>query len=644
MLKNYYKKSLFWFALSLLCAPATAQTDKRMVTDGREWIIEATNQNGLERHYLNGDTLIDGTAYKKLHVAGKYQDSFACSVRENEGKVYGVLPGSTSEYLLYDFSATPGDTLRLSVERSSTGQASSNTFVVWKTDAVTIGSRSFVRQWLYRPGYRPSDNTPQEIEKRIKPCVQGIGWNTTPFSFCQYYYNTGTLLGCRQNGEEIFMATDFTRSVNEKREYAHMVEKGKEWICRQQGENDSENADYRYFFDTDTLMFGIPHAGLYMQRLGSGQQPEFICGLIEVNRRVYMASGSNNTYQDVLLYDFSTQVGNTGNDKSGEYRASALTPASLGNEMSARIEWENTAATGSSLPRGYWIEGVGSTALPTAPLGFYPGYTRNCVLSCTFEGREIYNRGKDGFTEDFATILPSLPYHPMLREGKKWNYKKKEWTLNGTREAFFSYILRGDTLIGGRQCLKMFLINESGDTYAGAWYEEDRRVYQVKPGTTNLMLQYDFNIQRQYDVHPCCQEYVGTSLPVYLCGTDVIKTQSAYLNRYLHGVYEADNSTFCIEGVGGPLGLPTGWFVPIANEAVHFLSCYEDGKCLCTAEEMSGEAVDPSVAGMGEAGSLKQNAESRKQTVFDLGGRRVSTTDNLRPGIYIRNGKKVAMK
>ena len=59
---------------------------------------------------------------------------------------------------------------------------------------------------------------------------------------------------------------------------------------------------------------------------------------------------------------------------------------------------------------------------------------------------------------------------------------------------------------------------------------------------------------------------------------------------------------------------------------------------------MSGEAVDPSVAGIGEAGSLKQNAESRKQTVFDLAGRKLSSIGNLRPGIYIRGGKKVAMK
>ena len=66
MLKNYYKKSLFWFALILFCAPATAQLDNRMVTDGREWIIKSSI-SGLERFHFQGDTLIESDNYKKLY-------------------------------------------------------------------------------------------------------------------------------------------------------------------------------------------------------------------------------------------------------------------------------------------------------------------------------------------------------------------------------------------------------------------------------------------------------------------------------------------------------------------------------------------------------------------------------------------------
>ena len=48
--------------------------------------------------------------------------------------------------------------------------------------------------------------------------------------------------------------------------------------------------------------------------------------------------------------------------------------------------------------------------------------------------------------------------------------------------------------------------------------------------------------------------------------------------------------------------------------------------------------------GIDETTLLKQNEENRKQTVYDLQGREVGSTETLKPGIYIQNGNKVTVK
>jgi hypothetical protein len=48
--------------------------------------------------------------------------------------------------------------------------------------------------------------------------------------------------------------------------------------------------------------------------------------------------------------------------------------------------------------------------------------------------------------------------------------------------------------------------------------------------------------------------------------------------------------------------------------------------------------------GIDEATLLKQNEENSKQTVYDLQGREVGSTETLKPGIYISKGNKVVVK
>jgi hypothetical protein len=242
-------------------------------------------------------------------------------------------------------------------------------------------------------------------------------------------------------------------------------------------------------------------------------------------------------------------------------------------------------------------------------------------------------------TSEPSQFSPSLPYHQMLKEGKKWNYKNIDFDEIVT---YFSMVLHGDTLIDGKKCKKMYRIDNGIERYRYAWYEDDKKLYLIPKESDSFIMQYDFNRLNKYDAMPCT-DYDPVDYAKYLIGVDVIKSSSGYMNRYRYSNYDEEWFTFCVEGVGGPDGLPMPWFQPLSNEYYVFLSCEEDGKCLCTAEEMNGEAVDPSTLDIEGGAHLKQKTESRKQTVFDLAGRKLSSIGNLRPGIYIRGGKKVAL-
>jgi len=630
------------------CITTNGQTYESMIEDHRGWILEASSHSGLDLLYFQGDTVINNLTYKKLHLSNHYNNVYKGAIREEKGRVYGILAGNQEQYLLYDFSASPGDTLLLATDKNNlTQNPYMLSYVIWKTDKVTIGEKTFNRQWLYRPGYSTEQNTPQAIEKRLKPCVQGIGWKENPFLFCYYYGNMGKFLGCRQDGEEIFMESDFMRTSTDTSTFSRLLEKGKEWLCRQEGVAGQEDCDFKYFLGTDTLIFGIPHVELYIQQLNGEHKPKFVCGLVEVDRKVYAtAVNGSSMYQDWQLYDFALQpTTNVYTDAGGgRFRVSSVETMTSDGHVASIIAWNTTQGTPDTPTRGYWIEGVGSTALPVEPLGFYPGYTRRCLLSCTVGGKEIYNRERDfDFHEDFTRYETALPYHPMLKEGKKWNYKRTSYDDEGTKVSYFSLELHGDTVIGGKTCMKMYRVEEDGNmTFCGSWYEDGKKLYNAWKGCDSLQLVYDLNRLVRYDIQPCCQEsYKRGDVSIYLNGTDVIKAGTSSLNRYRYGLYESDGYSYLVEGVGFVNGLLDYWYGISSNVSEIFLSCYENGECLCTAKEMSGEAVVPDVVGIKDTPSLKNQEENRSNIIYDLSGRR---TDGKKPGVYIRGGKKFVRK
>ena len=87
-------------------------------------------------------------------------------------------------------------------------------------------------------------------------------------------------------------------------------------------------------------------------------------------------------------------------------------------------------------------------------------------------------------------------YHPLIEEGKHWTYDNYMPLRPGEYDHYYYYDLRGDTLIAGQQCLKMYsenLMNNSEIKYQGSLFEENKKVYYFSPGKEKAELLYDFD-------------------------------------------------------------------------------------------------------------------------------------------------------
>ena len=195
------------------------------------------------------------------------------------------------------------------------------------------------------------------------------------------------------------------------------------------------------------------------------------------------------------------------------------------------------------------------------------------------------------------------PYHPFLKEGKTWNYEEyyhnlwndEQWTKS------VSYVINGTTEIDGKTYYKMYRKSEEGSNYICALREEDRKVWMYTSGNDDHLL-YDFGMSVGDTYKPSYE-------PFYYQLTD-IKPMLFHDDQLLNVLYydittqyvptEPANyfaSTPIVEGVGCEMGWnilelyayqPTNGII----QREDFLSCYEDGKCIFTADDFN-DLINP---------------------------------------------------
>ena len=201
---------------------------------------------------------------------------------------------------------------------------------------------------------------------------------------------------------------------------------------------------------------------------------------------------------------------------------------------------------------------------------------------------------------DFKTIVPletQIAYRPFVEEGKVW---KVGDVLSGNPVQLVEYYyFDGDTIIGGKTCIKMmcqryvnpdhaeshFIIQSHSISYVGAWYEEGKKVYVYDSINNQFNLMYDFSVNTNDTVQiRDCLYVVG---PKQIGGIKGFKGVYENIRRCEDGT--TSYSPTWMESVGSIDG-PTKnvyyvdeapmWFLmscTVGDEVIYFNDEYEDG-------------------------------------------------------------------
>ena len=247
------------------------------------------------------------------------------------------------------------------------------------------------------------------------------------------------------------------------------------------------------------------------------------------------------------------------------------------------------------------------------------------------------------------SFAQELGYRKFLSEGKCWyqhaytdrgNYITNEFSEEYT---YYSYLLKGDTLINGQNWFKLYRCEE--DTlYYCAMYEDGRKVIYIPKGEQEEQVLYDFP-ENPYKFW----EYGREWPKLMLMETDTVLVNGNYfrrLNFTNENYYEEDPNessrivNVWVEGIGCDGDLfhseyDTSLFTIISETydyTWHWMdSCYEDSKRVFTYEDFHKEPITSSIS--------KSSAKGKSdKVVFDLQGRPVVTPQ--KNGLYIKNGKK----
>lgn len=183
-------------------------------------------------------------------------------------------------------------------------------------------------------------------------------------------------------------------------------------------------------------------------------------------------------------------------------------------------------------------------------------------------------------------------YHPFVREGKVWNYSYDivETTSDGNSVAAEAYIIKGDTLIQGQKCKKVFYRSRSVSNnnewhYFAALKEWGKKVYIMRDGKTKGELLYNFGLYKGEHIR------YSTTWNDLVCNSveKIYTSDKESVPRKILGLNVSGNSDYdfptliilWIEGIGAldgsnPFNPNCHYDDPLSS----LISCYEDGVCI----------------------------------------------------------------
>ena len=216
-------------------------------------------------------------------------------------------------------------------------------------------------------------------------------------------------------------------------------------------------------------------------------------------------------------------------------------------------------------------------------------------------------------------------YRLLVEPGKKWTYHNDSYQY----EYDYHYMIEGDTIVAGKNCLKIYSNNKDNKSetrYEGALYEEDKKVSCFYPDKDEAALLYDFGCK------------IGDTLSMNGCdfivqSIDTIIGVVCEGERYALQVQKYDDNAnntvilgtlYWIEGVGATLDFFN--MLPLYGNYNSLVACEVNGEILYQKSPNAIKGIKSSMLG------------SDGGAAYNLLGRRLSSIPTK--GIYIQNGKK----
>ena len=184
---------------------------------------------------------------------------------------------------------------------------------------------------------------------------------------------------------------------------------------------------------------------------------------------------------------------------------------------------------------------------------------------------------------------PQMAYRPMIEEGKVW--KEGDVSDNPVKLVEY-YYFEGDTIINGKTCKQMMCKRYVSSDHLeydpllikiGAWYEEDKKVYEYDLTDKQFKLMYDFSA----NAHDTLQ----INGQLYIIGARQTGGLKGFKGVYRDVANHMAWKTTWLEGVGGLIGFGPSidrysgqsnpaWALmscTVGDEVIYLNDEYEDG-------------------------------------------------------------------
>ena len=427
--------------------------------------------------------------------------------------------------------------------------------------------------------------------------------------------------------------------------YRPLVEEGKRWTyVRSYDHPDYSPYHYWYYLQGDTVIGGQKCLKMFSENYNNDNIVRYVGSLYEENKKVYAFLPKHGTAD--LLYDFDCDVDDEIRTSEGRMLVTDIVQEEYGGIVMRIYHLFWFSDDGKHYIEGCkWIEGIGGC------IDFFdtlPGYGNPTYLvCCEVNGEVLYKYIQPKYTEE--------GYHEMAIEGKRWNYIHHYEDEKGVHEEPYSYVVKGDTVIGRTIQKKLYRQDGHSERYVCTLFEVGRDLKKLLPGTDAWIVPYQFGRHDFGRVYDWDSRQGKGRVYWMLHKIDTITVNDTDFRRLEFYSKTIDGGTpgmlktiedgpdvwheIWVEGVGSELN---GIEDPVHEKPLNdkdytrFVSCYENGICIFTAQDFTTVAV-------GITSPSSHFEPSTPSSFFSLSGRRL-TTPPTQKGIYIRDGKKVLIK